>query len=164
MALFCPSHRHFGGHRLPDGGARSSKVEVSCKRGTKIAKSHFPRNLSLEWPDNPQSGAQARQRAPKWVPKRLQIAPKCPQMGFEAFILGSFSLIWPHFQGSRSRRVLKELAGHLRASTLHKNDPIMWHHLATMAEKASSDGSAISLNSKPLVDPHTPFRPIHFTI
>jgi len=90
--------------------------------------------------------------------------PNVAQMTLGAFIVGSFSVILAHFEGPRSRRVLKELAGHLQASTLDQNETIMWHHLATMAEKVSSDGSAISLNSQPLVDPHMPFRLIHFTI
>ena len=76
----------------------------------------------------------------------------------------AFSVIWAHFEGSRFRRVLNKLAGHLWAATSNNNETIMLHHLATMAEKVSSDGKAMSLNSQPLVDPQTPFRLIHFTI
>jgi len=66
-------------------------------------------------------------------------------MALGAFMLGSFST---YVEGPRFRRVLKELAGHLRASRLNKNEAIMWHHLATMAEKVSSDGSANSVSYK----------------
>jgi len=75
-----------------------------------------------------------------------------------------FGLIFGHFEGAPSRRMLKELAGHLWASTVNKNEAIMRHHLATVVEEISSDGSATSLSSRPLVACHMPFRLIHFTI
>ena len=134
----CLHWRHGASVQLPIGGAGSSKVVVSCTRSIKLSKSHFLYNVDPEWAG----------RSSKMLPDYLQ--------SFH------FGLFFGHFEGARSRRMLKELAGHLRASTANKHDAIMRHHLATLAEKVSSDGSATSLSSRPLVDSHMPVHLIHF--
>ena len=101
---------HFGLHRLLIGGARPSKVVVSHKRGIKIAKSHFLRHFGLEWFKKLQSGVPN-------PPKDAKIVQMGPQVTLRALVSGSFSIILDHFEEPRSRRVLNELAGHLRAST-----------------------------------------------
>ena len=162
---------HFGSHFAhlnhildPIGGAGSSKVVVSYKRGIKIATSQFLVNFEL---GRAKRSSKLRPSPPKGTKVNTKMSPnpsKCCPGGPRSLHFEFICVYFSHFEGPLPRRVLKELAGHLRPSTFHKNEPIMWHHLVTMVEKVSSDGSATSLNSKPLGNPHKPFRPIHFTV
>ena len=164
VSHFGSHYAHLNGILDPIGGAGFSKVVVSYERGIKIATSHFLHNFDLEWLKNPQSGAQARQRAPKWVPKRVQMHTNVTQVTLGAFILCSFSLMLADFQGPRSRRVLKELAGHLPGLNITQK----WNnHVVSSGHDDWTSlfrGLGNLIEFKAVVHPRPLFCLLHFTI